>query len=393
MASSQSRAGASVTPNDPLFNRQHSLHNPRAQRVSIPASRSGRADVDLPATPGFDLNITRAWKMTVGSQNTIVAVLDDGFFYQHEDIRENVWHNTGETGIDAKGRSKATNGIDDDGNGYIDDVIGWDFAFDDPDPDAYVFDGMDRSRIRPNWHSIPALGIIGAKGNNGIGVAGINWNVSLMLLKIGAQGIGRGEMDAQRPHRAAQAIRYAVDNEARIINWSGFVDQKDLSKLGELRDAFDYAQQRGVLIVLGAGNSSDDLDSPEKAFYPQMFPSTNILLVAEIDHKGRLAPHSNFGRGTVHAAAIGQNYTTCVFNGLSTYELVRGTSNSAPVASGVAALMLSVRPGLSGIQLKQLLMNTSRRLPELEAKIASGGMIDAYAAVSAALRHPNGTIR
>ena len=104
---------------------------------------------------------------------------------------------------DATGHAKETNGVDDDENGYVDDVMGWDFAFDDPDPDCYIFDGMDRTRIQPYWHSISALGIIGARGNNGIGVAGINWDVSLMLLKIGAQGIGRDEKDTLRPGRAA----------------------------------------------------------------------------------------------------------------------------------------------------------------------------------------------
>lgn len=393
-ARSQSRKAAPVMiPNDPLFRLQHSLHNPDTRRISIPASRSGRADVELSATPGLDLDVTRAWSLTTGSRKTIVAVLDDGFFYQHEDVRENIWRNAGEVGTDARGRSKATNGIDDDGNGYVDDVVGWDFAFDDPDPDAYIFDGMDRNRIRPNWHSITALGIIGAEGNNGIGIAGINWNVSMMLLKIGAQGIKRGEVDRHRPRRAAQAIRYAVENGARIINWSGFVDQTDQGELAELRASFDFAEKNGALIVLGAGNSADDLDLPDKAFYPQKFPNANILLVAEIDHNGKLARHSNYGRRAVHIAAIGQNYTTYVFNGLPTYELVGGTSNAAPVASGVAALMLSVRPNLTTEQLKRILMDSARRLPELEAKVVSGGMIDAYTAVAAALRQTKGIVR
>lgn len=283
--------------------------------------------------------------------------------------------------------------MDDDGNGYIDDVVGWDFAFDDPDPDAYIFDGMDHNRIQPNWHSITALGIIGARGNNGIGVAGINWNVSMMLLKIGAQGIKRGEVDRHRPHRAARAIRYAVENGARIINWSGFVDQTDPGELAELRASFDHAEQRGVLIVLGAGNSADDLDLPDKALFPQRFPNANILLVAEIGHNGKLARHSNYGTRAVHIAAIGQNYTTFVFNGLPTYELVGGTSNAAPVASGVAALMLSVRPELAAEQLKRILMDTARRVTGLETKTASGGAIDAHAAVAAALQYPRRAFR
>ena len=132
---------------------------------------------------------------------------------------------------------------------------GWDFAFDDPDPDCYIFDGMRRDSIQPYWHSISALGIIGAKGNNGIGVAGINWDVSMMLLKIGAQGIGRDEKDTERPGRAAKAIRYAADNGARVINWSGFVSDPTPAALEELRAAIEYAGKKNVLLVVGAGNS------------------------------------------------------------------------------------------------------------------------------------------
>jgi len=135
----------------------------------------------------------------MGSRKVVIAVLDDGFFYNHEDLAGNIWANPGESGPDASGHPKETNGKNDDVNGYIDDLMGWDFAFGDPDPNCYIFDGMRKDRIQTHWHSISALDIVGAKGNNGIGVAGINWNVSMMLLKIGAQGIGRDEKDTIRP--------------------------------------------------------------------------------------------------------------------------------------------------------------------------------------------------
>lgn len=264
---------AHIIPNDPLFRLQYSFFNPNQNSVRFPAARAGQPDVEMPATPELDLAVTKAWTLTTGSRSVMVALLDDGFFYQHEDIRDNIWKNPGETGTDATGRPKETNGVDDEGNGFIDDVAGWDFAFDDPDPDAYVFDGMDRTRIQPFWHSISALGIIGAKGNNGTGVAGINWDLSMMLLKIGAQGIRRGETDTNRKTRAARAIRYAVDNGARVINWSGFVEDK--SNLEELREAFEYAEQYGVLIVVAAGNSGLDLDVPGNAGYPGSFTNSN----------------------------------------------------------------------------------------------------------------------
>jgi subtilisin family serine protease len=384
----------SIIPNDPLFHRQFSYFNPVTTQVRFPSTRAGRPDVDLSAQPDLDLNITKAWAVTTGSRSTIVAILDDGFFYQHEDLRDNIWHNPGETGTDASGRPKESNGIDDDGNGFIDDVVGWDFAFNDPDPDAYVFDGMDRNRIQPFWHATTAMGIIGARGNNGIGVAGINWDTSMMLLKIGMQGTSRGEIDLQRKVRAARAIRYAVDNRARVINWSGFVEDKRLADLRELKDAFDYAEQREVLIILAAGNSSVDLDLPANAGYPESFTNRNIIRVAEINFEGDLDRNSgrdrisgsNFGRHSVEIAAIARNYTTWVRNGLSTYDLAGGTSSSAPVVTGVAALVFSVRPDLTAEQVKKILLDSARRLPALEGKLVSGGIIDAYAAVTTALK-------
>ena len=233
-----------VVPNDPLFKFQFSFNNPGG-KLTIPSYSYKPAAKDYEAVKGIDPDLLRAWAVTTGKKDVVVAVLDDGFFYNHEDIRDNIWKNPGESGPDKDGYPKETNGIDDDGNGHVDDVIGWDFAFDDPDPDCYVFDGMDATRIQPYWHSISALGIIGAKGNNGLGVAGINWEVSMMLLKIGAQGV-RG-VDLKRNERAARAIRYATDNGARIMNWSGFVDDLRPEALKQLQAAIDYAETKGVL--------------------------------------------------------------------------------------------------------------------------------------------------
>jgi subtilisin family serine protease len=380
-----------VVPNDPYFKFQASFLNPGG-RLTIERTSTKPSPVTSEAVEGIDANVTRAWTISTGKREIIVAVLDDGFFYAHEDLAGNIWANPGESGPDATGHPKETNGLDDDKNGHIDDVIGWDFAFDDPDPDCYVFDGMDRTRIQPYWHSISALGIIGARGDNGLGVAGINWDVSLMLLKIGAQGIGRNEKDTLRPGRAAQAIRYAADNGARIINWSGFVSDPTSEALAELKAAIEYAGRKGVLLVVGAGNSGLDIDRPENFSYPACFELDNILTVAMIDFEGRLVRYqagdrslgSNFGRGNVDLAAVEQSFSTFVENGRSTYHLAGGTSNAGPIVAGVAALTLSVNPQLSAPALKKILMDTVTRLPGLEGKIASGGMINAYAALVAA---------
>ncbi len=380
-----------VIPNDPFFKYQVSFLNPGG-KIAIERTSTKPSPLTLDAAAGIDPDITRAWTISTGSRKVIVALLDDGFFYNHEDLAGNIWLNPGESGPDASGHAKETNGIDDDGNGYVDDVMGYDFAFDDPDPDCYVFDGMLKDRIQPYWHSIAALGIIGARGNNGIGVAGVNWDVSMMLLKIGAQGIGRNEKDTARPGRAAKAIRYAADNGARVINWSGFVSDPTPEALAELKAAIEYAGRKNVLLVVGAGNSGLDIDRPENFTYPACFPLDNILTVAMIDFRGDLVRYkagdrllgSNYGPRNTDIAALDENFTTDLTNGRSTYRLGGGTSCAGPVVAGIAALALSVNPDLSAIALRKLLMDTATRLMALQDKVGCGGMVSAYRALLAA---------
>jgi len=390
LVSAQAPSGR-IIPNDPYFKFQVSFLNPGG-KITVERTSTKPSPVTIDAAAGIDADITRAWTISTGTHGTIVAILDDGFFYQHEDLSGNLWENPGESGPDATGHAKETNGIDDDGNSYVDDVMGWDFAFEDPDPDCYIFDGMRKDRIQPYWHSISALGIIGAKGNNGLGVAGINWDVSMMLLKIGAQGIGRDEKDTLRPGRAAKAIRYAADNGARVINWSGFVNDPSPEALAELKAAIAYAGTKNVLLVVGAGNSGLDIDRPENFTYPACFTLDNILTVAMVDFKGGLVVYnagerrlgSNFGAVNVDIAALDENFTTFLENGRSTYRMSAGTSNSGPVVTGIAALTLSVNPRLSAVALKKLLMDIATPLPGLTGKVGCGGMVNAYKALLAA---------
>ncbi len=380
-----------MIPNDPYFRYQVSFLNPGG-KIAIERTTTKPSPVTIDAIAGIDADLTRAWTISTGSKRVVVAVLDDGFFYNHEDLAGNIWANPGESGMDATGHPKETNGLDDDKNGYVDDVMGWDFAFDDPDPDCYVFDGMRKDRIQPYWHSISALGIIGARGNNGVGVAGVNWDVSMMLLKIGAQGIGRNDKDTERPGRAAKAIRYAADNGARVINWSGFVSDPPPAALEELRAAIAYAGRKNVLLVVGAGNSGLDIDQPANFTFPACFSLDNILTVTMIDFQGGLVRYragdrwlgSNYGARNVDIAALDENFTTFLENGRSTYRLAEGTSNSGPVVAGIAALALSVNPQLSALELKKILMDTATPLPGLKGKIACGGMVNAYRALLAA---------
>ncbi len=386
----------SQIPNDEFFKYQISFFN-NGSTVTIDRVSYKKSPVELSPKEGIHLNILPAWEITTGSAETIVAVMDDGFFYNHEDIKQNLWKNPGETGLDSDGNPRETNGLDDDKNGYVDDVMGYDFYFNDPDPDCYIFEGKLDTAIAPYWHSIPALGIIGARGNNAIGVAGINWEVSMMLLKMMAQGSASIKDPCSRVPKAAEAIRYAVDNGARVINWSGFVSCLDQEKLKPLKDAIDYAEEKGVLIVTGSGNAKVNIDLEENYTYPNCFQNRNLLVVAEIDFDGNLYEvekdsiyigGSNFGVQNVDIAALAQNFTTGLRHNRSVYRLSGGTSNSTPVATGVAALIFSIRPDLDGLEVKEILMRSATRLPGLQGKVMSGGMVNAFEALKLAQSYP-----
>ena len=379
-------------PNDPLFAEQCSFHAPGRCVAWQSWQRRERAPVDVAA--GAALDMPAAWALTTGSRSVIVAVLDDGFFYRHEDITPNLWRNPGESGVDSLGRPLESNGVDDDGDGFVDDVIGWDFAFDDPDPDPYVFDGMDRSRIQPYWHSIHALGIIGAAGNNRVGIAGINWNVSMMLLKIGAQGVRRGDTDSLRAVRAAAAIRFAADHGARVLNWSGFITDTRPAAVDLLRDAIRYAGAHNVLVVVGAGNDARDIDVDANCMYPQCIDEPNMIRVAQLATDGNLYTYevggqrrgSNYGARRVELAAVGENFTTALRDNNSTYETSNGTSNAGPVVAGIAALVLSVRPALTAVELKRILLESATVLPSLQGKVQGARAINPAGAIRRAQR-------
>jgi len=383
-------------PNDEFFRYQISFFNV-GSTVTIDRISYKKSPVEFSPVEGIHLNILPAWEITTGSADTIVAVMDDEFFYNHEDIKQNLWENAGETGLDSDGYPKETNGLDDDENGYVDDVFGYDFYFNDPDPDCYIFEGKLDSVIAPYWHSIPALGIIGARGNNAIGVAGINWEVSMMLLKMMAQGSASIKDPCARVPKAAEAIRYAVDNEARVINWSGFVNCLGQEKLRPLKEAIDYAEEKGVLIITGSGNGRKNIDLEENYTFPQCFQNKNLLVVAEIDFDGILyevekdskyVGGSNFGIQNVDLAALSQNFTTGLRHNHSIYRLSGGTSNSTPVVTGVAALIFSIRPDLDGLEVKEVLMRSATSLPGLEGKVMSGGMVNAFEALKLAQSYP-----
>ena len=259
----------------------------------------------------------RAWSVTQGSKEVIVAVIDTGIDVNHEDLKGNIWNNPGETGLDAKGRDKATNGIDDDGNGFIDDVHGWNFV-------------SSNNKLDDNHgHGTHIAGIIGAEAGNKKGISGISPQVSLMILKY---------YDPKVPNtdnlkNTIESIKYAVKMGAHIINYSG--GGTEFSQ--EEHDAVASAEKKGILFVAAAGNEKSNSDKFH--YYPADYKLKNIISVTAIDPTTEVLSSSNYGVETVDIAAPGQNILSCLPN--NSYGLMTGTSQATAFVTGAAALVMS----------------------------------------------------
>jgi len=307
----------------------------------------------------------RAWDMATGSSDVVVAIIDNGFDQYHPDLIDNVWKNIDEI---------EGNDIDDDMNGYIDDVWGWNFVREDlnkngtieksetlgnndPRPTA---DGLTLEEIKQGvfHHGTVVAGIIGARGNNGLDGSGINWRVKLMNVKvIGNQGIG--SLVPLGP-----AIRYAVDNGAHIINIS-MVSGENISSI---REAVEYAQRRGVLIVAAAGNNSANLN--EEPYYPicaDANTQSSVIGVSAITQEKKIARFSNYGSTCIDITAPGTNIASTIrfspTNGLVSRfgGGWNGTSFATPMVAGAAALVKSIQPSWTATQITQALLTTTYR--------------------------------
>ncbi|HET8674299.1 MAG TPA: S8 family peptidase, partial [Blastocatellia bacterium] len=301
----------------------------------------------------------------------VVAVVDTGADLTHPDLVANAWVNPGEV---------AANGEDDDRNGFVDDINGWNFFSNN----NRVFENSFDDR-----HGTHVSGTIGAAGNNSLGVAGVAWRVKLMSVKF----IGRveGEIEGTTAD-AIKGINYVAAQRNRGINlrainasWGG------AEKSQALRDAIAAAGQAGILFVTSAGNGGDDNfgdDIDQSPDYPAAWSKevSSIISVAALDRTDRLTLYSNYGHQTVDVAAPGGvcNCSNGIYSTLpgGAYGYAFGTSMSAPHVTGIAALLWSVDPSLTPAQVKQRIVRTAHPVTSLASKIVSSGRASAFNALT-----------
>ncbi|MFN9717180.1 MAG: S8 family serine peptidase [Planctomycetota bacterium] len=323
-------------PNDPSFNQQWGLRN-FGQNVN-----------GTNGTPDADIDANQAWDRTTGSSSVIAAIVDSGMDYLHPDLAGNMWLNSSEV---------AGNGIDDDNNGYIDDTNGFDFASGDADPMDFV------------GHGTHVGGIVGAVGDNGVGVSGVNWDVSLMALKIGT------DFGGPTTSGAIEAINYAVSMGAAVSNHSYGVTPSQA-----LEDAIINAQANNHIVVVAAGNSSSNNDAFPA--YPASYPQDNIIAVAATDSRDRLASFSSYGATSVDIGAPGVDIFSTVptagsvFYPTPNYEYSDGTSMASPMVAGAVALLRSISPSSSYTTIIDAIYQGADPLPALAGRVSTGARLN-----------------
>ena len=330
---------ASVVPDDPSFGKQWDLLNA--------------------VNPGVDMHMPEAWDVTTGSAGVVVGVIDTGIDYLHPDLAPNLWVNPVEVPGD---------GVDNDGDGYVDDLYGINAITGSGDP------------ADDDGHGTHVSGTIGAVGNNGSGVTGVNWNVRIMALKF-LDNTGTGSTSD-----AIECINYAVRMKQagvniRVLNnsWGGSPGDPDDPALEQ---AISSAGANDILFVVAAGNEGNDNDF--RPTYPASSPAPNVMAVAATDDTDTLASWSNYGVSSVAVAAPGVGIFSTWPGG--TYKTESGTSMAAPHVSGLAALILSHSPGMNVTQLKAAIMDSVDKIGGMP--VASGGRVNAAAALNVTVANP-----
>jgi serine protease len=326
---------STAMPNDPRFAEQWGLHN-TGQVINGTAGKVD-ADVDGP----------EAWDVYTGNANFAIAIIDTGVLYTHPDLQANIWANPGEQG---------GNGIDDDGNGYIDDVRGWDWVDDDAAP------------LGTDGHGTRVAGLVGAVGNNGVGITGVAWRCKLVCLRfLGPDGGLESD--------AIKALQYCQTEGIKLSNnsWSAGANHSQA-----LYNAINALRQSGHLFVCGAANGGKDLDNAGKD-YPSSYTLDNIISVAGTTDKDARWSNSNYGAVTVDLGAPAYKVLSTALS--NSYNFGNGTSFAAPHVTGVAALVWGLNPGWTYAQVRSRILSTTRPLPSLAGKTVTGGMVNAAGAL------------
>ena len=335
-------------PNDPRLNEQWG---------TMKSEAGGARDTSIKAP--------QAWEISTGSRDVLVGVSDSGIDYLHPDLKANMWANPGESGQDEQGADKHTNGIDDDGNGFIDDWHGWDFADEDNDP------------IEDNsTHGTHCAGTIGAEGNNSTGIAGVNWQVSLVGIKIFSSG-GRAAFVSD----AVQGVDYAVTIGCDVTSASwGFRWNNPGAEV--MAQALSRTMDSDLLFCASAGNNH--LDNERGKQMPASLPDMNIITVAATNTQGVLTDFSNYGATSVDLGAPGDHILSTASNYYSDdprgYVQMAGTSMATPFVAGACALLKSIRPTATAMQIKNAILRTVDPEPTLDRKTVSGGRLNLAAA-------------
>ena len=325
-------------PNDTSFGQLWGMNN------------TGQTVNSDPGIAGADVDANLAWDVATGSSAFVVGMADSGIRATHEDLAANRWTNPGEI---------AGNGIDDDGNGRIDDTWGWDFYNNDKDP------------TDDNGHGTHTAGTVGAVGNNGRGVAGVCWNVRLAGLKIGSRN-GSISLTA-----AISAIDYCIAKGIKVSNhsWGGGSPSSSFSA------AVDRARTAGHLLVCAAGNSGANSETAPQ--YPASYPQDNIIAVASTTNDDALSSFSNYGSTRVDLGAPGSNILSTYIrnNANNAYAYLSGTSMATPHVTGAAALVWSQNPSWTYAQVRSKILSTVRPIPALSGRCVTGGVLNVNNAV------------
>ena len=332
-----------TTPDDPLFAQDWGLHN------------TGQVVQSLTGTADADIDAPEAWDQTTGSSDVVVAVVDTGVDYSHDDLAANIWTNPGETG-----GGKESNGVDDDGNGYVDDWHGWNFGLDTNDP-------MDAV-----GHGTHVAGTIGAAGDNGTGVTGVNWNVQIMPLRVADAGGNLSDA------AVAAAFAYAGSMGARVVNASLGGAYTSPAELAAINGA------PNTLFVVSSGNSNLNIKST--AISPCTLPAANILCVGATGPTDTRASFSNYAPTQVDIAAPGVNILSTLPG--DQYGYYNGTSMASPHVAGVAALVFAAYPTRSVAAVVAAILNGADRKSGLTTSFASGRRLNAAGALAVAAIPP-----